>query len=324
MKAMTYSRYGSPSNLKWSDVESPKPGDSEVLIKVHAASLNAYDWHIMRGEPFLARIKFGLSKPRVSVLGADVAGTVEAVGKNVTRFKIGDEVFGDVSSCRIGGFAEYVCALEGAITHKPKNVSFSEAAAAPMAAVTALQSLHQANITTGKEVLINGASGGVGTFAVQIAKVLGGIVTAVCSTSKVEMVRDLGADFVTDYTKEDFAQNGKKYDLILGANGNTSIFAYKNSLSSAGSYLMTGGSNTQMFQGVALGPLVSLGSNKKLSGFLMKPSLEDLQQVGHWLEAGVIHSVIDRVYPLQELGAAMMYLEEGHAKGKIVISVAEA
>ncbi|RLC35184.1 MAG: NAD(P)-dependent alcohol dehydrogenase, partial [Candidatus Nealsonbacteria bacterium] len=216
MKAIVYERYGSPDVLKLKEVENPIPKDNEVLIKVHAASANAADWHILRGEPFLVRLMVGgLLKPKIKILGADIAGWVEAVGRNVKQLQPGDEIFGDISECGWGGFAEYVCASENALVLKPANISFEEAAAIPMAAITVLQGLRdKGKIQSGQKVLINGASGGVGTFAVQIAKSFGAEVIGVCSTGKLDMVRSIGADQVIDYTQEDFTQNGQRYDLI--------------------------------------------------------------------------------------------------------------
>src|SRR5215212_3158500 len=243
MKAIVNTTYGSPDVLQFKDVEKPSPTDDEVLIKVLAASVNAADLHFLRADPFLIRFMSGLLKPKTTILGADIAGRVEAVGKNVTQFKPGDEVFGDISGCGWGGFAEYVCAGEDALVLKPANITFEQAAAVPMAAVTALQGLRsKGQIQLGQKVLVNGASGGVGTFAVQIAKSFGAEVTAVCSTRNLDLVRSIGADHVIDYTKEDFTRNGQRYDLILAANGYQPISAYKRALSPAGIYVTTGGS----------------------------------------------------------------------------------
>ena len=227
MKAIVCRKYGSPDVLRLEELEKPTPKDHEVLLKVHAASANAGDWHLLRGEPFPVRLMFGLLKPRHKILGADVAGRVAAVGRNVSEFQPGDEVFGDISVCGFGAFAEYVCVTENALVLKPANLSFEEAAAAPAAAVTALQGLRKGQIQPGQKVLVNGASGGVGTFAVQIAKSFGTDVTGVCSTRNLDRVRSIGADHVIDYTREDFTQNGRRYDLILAANGYHSIGDYK-------------------------------------------------------------------------------------------------
>ncbi len=322
MKAIVCTKYGSPDVLNLEEVEKPAPKDNEVLVKVHAASANAADWHILRADPFLVRLAVGLLKPKYKILGADIAGRVEAVGRNVTQFQPGDEVFGDLSGCGFGGFAEYVCASEDAVALKPVNLPFEKAAAAPLAAVTALQGLRdKGQIQPGQKVLINGASGGVGTFAVQIAKSFGAEVTGVCSTSKVAMVRSIGADQVIDYTQEDFTKNGQRYDLILAANGHHRISAYKRALSPEGTYVMTGGSNTQLFQAMLLGPVMSMVGNKKMGNLLMKPNKADLDFMKELLEAGKITPIIDRTYPLSGVPEAIRYLEEGHAKGKVVISV---
>jgi NADPH:quinone reductase-like Zn-dependent oxidoreductase len=320
MKAIVYTHYGSPDVLHLEEVEKPTPKDHEVLVKIHAASANAADWHILRADPFLVRLACGLLRPKYQILGADIAGRVEAVGRNVTQFQPGDEVFGDLSGGGFGGFAEYVCASEHALALKPVNMSFKEAAAVPLASVTALQGLRdKGQIQSGHKVLINGASGGVGTFAVQIAKSFGADVTGVCSTSKVDMVRSIGADQVIDYTQEDFTKNGQRYDLILAANGNHPISAYKRALSPAGTYVMTGGSNAQLFQAMLLGPMMSLAGRKKMGNVLMKPNKADLVVMKDLLEAGKVIPVIDRTYPLSEVPEAIRYLEEGHARGKVVI-----
>ena len=272
MKAIVCRKYGSPDVLRLEEIEKPTPKDHEVLLKVHAASANAGDWHLLRGEPFPVRLMFGLLKPRIKILGADVAGRVAAVGRNVSQFQPGDAVFGDISVCGFGAFAEYVCVTENALVLKPANLSFEEAAAVPAAAVTALQGLRKGQIQPGQKVLVNGASGGVGTFAVQIAKSFGADVTGVCSTRNLDRVRSMGADHVIDYTQEDFTQNGQRYDLILAANGYHSIGDYKRALSPNGIYVMTGGSGAQMFQAMFLGPWLSMVGNKKMGNLLLKPT----------------------------------------------------
>jgi NADPH:quinone reductase-like Zn-dependent oxidoreductase len=319
MKAMVYHKYGSPDVLKLEEIEQPIPKDNEVLVKVHAASVNAADWHLLRGKPFLVRLMgFGLLKPKHTILGSDIAGRVEAVGRNVKQFQPGDEVFGNIR----GGFAEYVCAREDALVLKPANLSFEEAAAVPMAAVTALQGLRdKGQIQPGQKVLINGASGGVGTFAVQIAKSFGADVTGVCSTRNVDMVRSIGADHVIDYMQEDFTKNGQRYDLILAANGYHPILDYRRALSPKGMYVMTGGSMTQMFQAMLLGPLISMAGSKKMGNVMAKPNKKDLVFMKELLEAGKVVPVIDRRYPLREVPEAIRYVEEGHARGKVVITV---
>ena len=322
MRAIVYHRYGSPDVLKLEEVEKPTPKDDEVLVKVHAASVNALDWHLLRADPFLARLNMGLIKPKHQILGADVAGRVESVGRNVKQLRPGDEVFGDIFESGLGGFAEYVSAQEDAWVLKPANMTFDEVAAVPVAALTALQGLRdKGQIETGQKVLINGASGGVGTFAVQIAKAFGAEVTAVCSTRNVDMVRSLGADQVIDYTKEDFTKSGQQYDLILAVNGYHPIFDYKRALSPKGRYVMTGGTMAQFFQAIALGPVISTTGSKKMGNFLAKANHNDLLFIKELLEAGKIVPVVDRRYPLSEVAEAIRYVEEGHAKGKVVITV---
>jgi NADPH:quinone reductase-like Zn-dependent oxidoreductase len=322
MKAVIYTKYGPPEVLQLKDVEKPAPTDYEVLVKIYAASPNAADWRLLRADPFLARFYSGLLRPKYRILGADIAGEVEAVGKNVKQFKPGDEVFGDLANWGWGGFAEYVCVHENALVLKPANISFEAAAAAPMAAITALQGLRdKGRIQPGQTVLINGASGGVGTFAVQISKAFGAEVTAVCSTRNLDMARSLGADHVIDYTQEDFTRTGQRYDLILAANGYHSIFEYRRALSPGGTYVMTGGSIAQMFQAMLLGPLISMIGNKKMGNLIAKANQKDLAFLKELLNAGKVKPVIDRRYTLNEVPEALRYLEEGHAKGKVVITV---
>ena len=322
MKAIVCHKYGSPDVLKLEEIQKPIAGDDEVLVKVHAASANAADWHILRADPFLVRLASGLLKPKHKILGADIAGRVKAVGRNVTRFQPGDEVFGDISGCGWGGFAEYVCARENALALKPASMTFEEAAAVPFAGVTALQGLRdKGQIQPGQKVLINGASGGVGTFAVQLAKSFAAEVTGVCSTRKLDMVRSIGADQVIDYTQEDFTNNGQRYDLILAANGYHSISDYKRALSPNGIYVTTGGSGAQMYQAIFLGPWISMTGSKKMGNLLQRPNLKDLVFMKELLEAGKVVPVIDRRYPLSEVAEALRYLEEGHAQGKVVITM---
>ena len=292
-------------------------------MEVHAASANAYDWHLLRADPFLVRLMGGgLLKPKNKILGADLAGRVEAVGRNVKQFQPGDEVFGDISGCGSGGFAEYVCARENALVLKPDNMTFEEAASIPMAAVTALQGLRdKGQIHSGQKVLINGASGGVGTFAVQIAKSFGAEVTGVCSTRNLDLVRSIGADQVIDYTKEDFTQNGQRYDLIIAANGYHSLSDYRRALSPKGIYVAIGGSMAQIFQAMLLGPWISMTGSKKMGGLSARPNQKDLVFMKELLEAGKVVPVIDRRYALNEVAEALRYLGEGHAQGKVVITV---
>jgi NADPH:quinone reductase-like Zn-dependent oxidoreductase len=322
MRAIVYHTYGSPDVLKLEEVQKPVPQDDEVLVKVLAASAAAGDLLLLRAKPFLIRFTNGLLKPKHKILGAAVAGRVEAVGRNVTQFQPGDEVFGDVSACGFGAFAEYVSVPENALALKPTRLTFEEAATVPVSAVTALQGLRdQGHIQPGQKVLINGASGGVGTFAVQIAKAFGTEVTAVCSTRNVDMVRSIGADQVIDYTQEDFTHNGQRYDLILAANGYHPISAYKRALRPKGIYVMTGGSMAQFWQAVLLGPLISMTGSNKMGNLLARPNQKDLVFMKELLEAGKVVPVIDRRYPLSEVPEAIRYLEEGHARGKVVITV---
>jgi NADPH:quinone reductase-like Zn-dependent oxidoreductase len=323
MKAIVYTHYGSPDVLQLNEIERPTPRDNEVLVQVHAVSVNAGDLHVLRADPFLIRLMgYGLLRPKNTILGAAIAGRIEAVGANVTQFQPGDDVFGDVSESGWGGFAEYVCARADAMVLKPSRLSFEEAAAVPVAAVTALQGLRdKGHIQAGQKVLIYGASGGVGTFAVQLAKSFGAEVTAVCSTRNVDIMRSLGADHVIDYTREDFTQNGEQYDLILAANGNRSISEYKRALRPNGTYVMTGGSEKQMFQAMLLGPWLSMTGTKKMGNVMAKPNTRDLGFVKELLEEGLVIPVIDRRYPLRETAEALRYLEAGHARGKVVITV---
>ena len=323
MNAMVYHQYGSPDVLKLEEVEKPTPEDDEVLVKVHAASVNAADWALLTGKPLLVRLMDnGLLKPKFKILGADIAGRVQAVGKDVQEFHSGDEVFGDISERGWGGFAEYVCAGEDALVLKPANMTFEEAASVPLAAVTALQGIRdKGEIQSGQKVLINGASGGVGTFAVQIAKSFGAEVTAVCRTGNLDMARSMGAAQVIDYTQEDFTQNGQSYDLIIAANGFHSISDYTRALNPTGIYVVTGGSLTQIFQAMLLGPWMLRTGGKKMSGLAAKPNKKDLAFIKELLEAGKVKPVIDRRYKLSELAEALRYLGEGHARGKVVITM---
>jgi len=324
MKAIICDKYGTPDVLRLEEVEKPTPKEGEVLVKIHAASLNAYDWHILTADIFLVRLMGGgFLRPKNRIPGADVAGTVEAVGSNVTQFKPGDAVYGDLAGHTSGSFAEYVAVPERALAPKPANLSFEEAAAVPMAAVTALQGLRDVGkIQPGKKVLINGASGGVGTFAVQIAKTFGAEVTAVCSARNVEQALGLGADHVIDYTKEDFTQNGQQYDLILAANGFHPLSAYKRALAPKGIYVMAGGTMAQMFQAMLMGSWMSRGGEKKMGNISAKVNQADLNVMTGLLESGKVAPVIDKRYPLAETPDALRYLGEGHARGKVVITVA--
>ena len=322
MKAIVFTKYGPPDVLQLKEVEKPTPKDDEVLVKVHAASVNSYDWELLRGT-FFSRLFFGLLKPKIKILGVDIAGRVEAVGRNVKQFQPSDEVFGDISACGWGGFAEYVCASENALALKSASMTFEQVAAVPQAAVLALQGLRdKGQIQPGQKVLINGGGGGgVGTFAVQIAKSFGADVTGVDSTKKLDMMRSIGADLVIDYTQEDFTKNGQRYDLILNVAAYGSIFDYRRALSPKGIYVMTGGSVARIFQTGLLGPWISMTGSKKMGSLMHKPNNRDLVFMNELLEAGKITPVIDRRYPLSEVAEALRYFGEGHAQGKVVITV---
>jgi NADPH:quinone reductase-like Zn-dependent oxidoreductase len=316
MKAIVCTQYGPPDVLQCTEAAKPIPKDDEVLIKIHAASVNPVD-RIFRA-PYVLRILTGLGKPRDARVGRDMAGKIEDVGRNITRFKSGDEVFG---VCR-GAFAEYACASEGKLVLKPANMSFEEAASVPVAALTALQALRdKGQIQPGQKVLVDGASGGVGTFAVQIAKALGAEVTAVCSITKMDTARAIGADHVIDYAQQDFTKSGQRYDLILAANAYHSIFAYRRGLSPRGIYVMAGGGGFQILQGMILGPLLSLLGRKKMRFFIANINQNDLGLLKGLLETGKVVPVIDRRYPLSRVAEALNYLEKKHAKGKIVLTV---
>ncbi len=319
MKAIVYTKYGPPEVLKLKEVERPTPKDNEVLVKVHAASVNYGDLPILRGEPLQRLIGGGPLKPKHKILGDDIAGRVEAVGRNVKQFQPGDEVFG-ISA--FGAFAEYVCATEDLLVLKPASMTFEEAAAIPIAASTALNGLRdKGQIQSGQKVLINGASGGVGTFAVQIAKSFGAEVTGVCSSRKLDMVRSIGADQVIDYAREDFTKSGQRYDLILAVGGYHPISDYKRALSPEGIYVCAGGSAAQYFQALLLGPLISMMGSKKLGSMYGNPKQKDYVFLIELFEAGKVVPVIDRRYPLSKVPEALRYLEEGHAHGKVVITV---
>jgi NADPH:quinone reductase-like Zn-dependent oxidoreductase len=337
MKAAVYTRYGPPDVVQIKDVERPVPKDNEVLIQVHAASVNALDGGIMKGRPYLARLLFGLRKPKVTRLGVDVAGQVKAVGTNVTQFTPGDQVFGvcirdpQASGVAVwvsqGAFAEYVCAPSSTVVIKPENVTFEQAAAVPVAALTALQGLRDTgHIRPGQTVLINGAAGGVGTFAVQIAKSFGAEVTGVCSTRNVDMVRSIGADRVIDYTQEDFTKSGQRYDLMFDCIGNHALSACRRVLHPQGRLIMAGTRSSRGMIGLLARLLTALVLsrfvNQKLVTFLARPSKEDLAIMRDLMATGKVTPVIDKCYSLSEVPEALRYLEEGHARGKVVITVA--
>jgi NADPH:quinone reductase-like Zn-dependent oxidoreductase len=320
MKAIVCTKYGPPEYLTLEEVPKPAPGDDEVLVRVHAASVTFSNLALVSGRPFIARFTgLGLTRPATRIPGSDIAGRVEAVGRNAEKFLPGDEVFGDLSVCGRGGLAEYVCAPEHALAKKPVNLSFAEAAAVPEAALVALQALRDhGQIKSGQKVLIAGASGGIGTFAVQIAKYFGAEVTGVCSTRNADMVRSLGADHVIDYAKEDFTKNGQQYDLILATAGYRSIFDYRRALGPGGIYVATGGAMAQIFEGILLGPFLSTGG-KKMGSMLVEPN-RDLDLMRELIESGHVKPVIDRCYPLSQTADAFRYYGEGHARGKVVIT----
>ncbi len=317
MKAIVRTQYGPPDVLQFTEVAKPTPRDSEVLIKLYAASVNPLDLFHMRGAP-LIRLIPGLRTPKHKVLGCDIAGRVEAVGRHVKQFQPGDEVFG---VCR-GAFAEYACAIEDKLALKPANSSFEDAAAVPIAAITALQGLRdKGRIQPGHKVLVDGASGGVGTFAVQIAKSFGAEVTAVCSTRNVDTARRIGADHVIDYTRENFTKSGQRYDLIVGANAHHSIFDYRRALNPEGTYVIVGGGLAQIFLGMLLAPLLSRIGRKKTCFFIANINQKDLVFLKELIEAGKVVPIIDRRYPLSGAAEALRYLEERHSRGKVVLTV---
>lgn len=317
MKAIIYTKYGSPDVLKLQEVEKPLPKENEVLVKVHAASINSWDWDLLMGKPFIIR----LGRPMYKILGADVAGRVEVVGKSVKQFQPGDEVFGDLSEDGWGGFAEYVCASENALALKPARLSFEQAGAVPQAAVMAMQSIHKYGpIEPGQKVLINGAGGGVGSFAVQLAKSMGAEVTGVDSTSKLDMMGDLGADHVIDYTRENFTKNGNQYDLIIDAVARRSVFDIKRSLNHEGRYIVVGGSMTRILQVMLLKSWLLKKWNKKMDILRHQPN-KDLDSLSELFEAGKVKPFIDKVYPLSKTPDAFRYFGEGQFQGKVVITI---
>lgn len=322
MKAIVYEKYGSPDDLQLKEVQKPAPKDNEVLVKIYATTVTPGDVIVVKGEPFPVRFWSGLLEPTHKIPGKEMAGRVEAVGSNVTQFQPGDDVFGDLTICGLGAFAEYVSVPENAIAVKPSNLTFEQAAAVPESSVVALQGLrNHGKIKSGQKVLINGTSGGVGSFAVQIAKSFGAEVTAVCSTRNLDRARSLGADHVIDYTKEDFTQNGQQYDLILAANGYHPISDYRRALSPEGIYVATGGSMAQTFEAMLQGPIISMRGSQKMGNMLVKPNKDDLIFMKDLIAAGKVVPSIDRRWPLSGIAEAFRYLEEGHAQGKVVIIV---
>jgi len=320
MKAIVYTKYGPPEALQLKEVAKPTPKDDEVLIKVRAVSVNRSDWEGLRGKPLYARIG-GLLRPRQQILGSDIAGRVELAGRNVSRFQLGDEVFGDILP-RLGGFAEYVCARENALTLKPASMTFEQVAAIPQGAVIALQGIRdKAQVQPGQKVLINGAGGGAGTFAMQLAKLYGAEVTGVDNTGKLDFMRSLGADHVIDHTREDFTKNGEQYDLILDIVAHRSVFAYKRALRSNGSYFLAGGSVATMLQILLVGPWIRRTTGKKIRILAVRPNIEDVDFMKDLIEAGKVMPAIDKTYPLSEVPEAIGYVGEGQAQGKVVITV---
>lgn len=329
MLAFIYERYGPPDGLRMVAVAKPAPGAGEVLVKILATSVNPADWHSMRGKPAFSRITLGLLRPKHQILGVDIAGQVEAVGRDVTRFTPGDEVYANLLNHGYGGFAEYASVPVDVVSSKPANLSFEEAAAVPMAALTALQGLrHHGEVRPGQQVLINGASGGVGTFAVQIAKAYGAEVTGVTSTGNIDLVRSLGADHVVDYTTTDFARVGQRYDLILDTVGNRSVPDLRRALTEGGKAAVTGFTTMAKLLRVALlggagpGTRSSSGRRQDIAMVSARVATADLELLSTLLEAGKVRPAIDRRYPFAEIPAAIAYLEQGHARGKVVARLA--
>jgi len=320
MKAIVYYKYGTPDVLELKEIVKPVPKDNEVLVKVHAVSINDWDWALLIGDSLIIRLMSGLFAPKKQILGSDIAGRIEAVGKKVTKFKPGDEVFGDLSG-RWGGFAEYVCAPENSLALKPAGMSFTDAAAIPQAGMLAVQGLlDRGEIHAGQKILINGAGGGVGTFALQIAKLYGVEITGVDSTGKLDMMRSMGFDHVIDYTKEDFTKMGKRYDLILDVKTNRSVFDYARALSRNGVYVTVGGSMGRLFQSLLFGPLVSMIHKKKIRIVALKQN-KDLAYINELFESGRLKPVIDGPYKLEEVAEAFRLFGKGDHKGKIVITI---
>ena len=324
MKAWTYDRYGSPDALELGEIEKPAVKDNEVLVRIRAAAVNPFDWHLLRGDPYLVRMAKGLRKPRrTTVAGADMAGIVESVGKDVTRLHPADEVYAEIDAG--GCFADYVSVPEGLLGRKPANLTFEQAAAVPMAGITALQALRNVGkVQPGQKVVVNGAGGGIGTFAVQIAKAFGAEVTGVCSTSKVDLVRSLGADHVIDYEQEDFTRRPEKYDLLVDTAGNHSLSDFRRVLTRKGTFAIVGGGGGrllgpagQIIGGMLMSPFVS----QRLAPVAGRPNGDDMDCLRELIEAGKVVPVIDRTYPFAEVPEAIRYLEEGHARGKVVIQV---
>jgi len=320
MKAVVYTRYGPPEMLRLADVETPAPGDNEVLVRVHAVSLNASDWEVLHGKPLYSRVA-GPFRPRHHVLGSDIAGRVEAVGRHTTLFRPGDDVFADILSY-MGGFAEYVCVPESVLARMPSGMTYEEAAALPQAGAIALQGIREkGQVQSGQTVLINGGGGGSGSYAIQLAKLHHAEVTGVDNAEKLEFMRSLGADHVIDHTREDFTRTGRNYDLVLDLAAHRSAFAYKRSLMPGGRYLYVGGSMATLLQVLLLGPLIGRSAGKKIRLLVVRSGAQHLAPIVELCQAGKIATVIDRRYSLSEVPEALRYLGEGHAKGKVVVIV---
>jgi NADPH:quinone reductase-like Zn-dependent oxidoreductase len=323
MHAITYTQYGSADVLKFSTVPMPTPKAGEVLVKIHAASVNSADARIMRGQPVIARLVFGLFAPKNPILGADIAGTVAAVGPGVTGLRVGDAVYGDLSNSGMGGFAEYVAAPESALAAMPANLTFEEAAAVPLAGVTALQAVHKSNVRAGECVAVNGASGGVGTYTVQIARALGAEVTAVTSAGKLALMRELGAAHAIDYAAEDFTARAGAYDVILGVNGYHPLAHYARALKPGGRYVMVGGSDAQLSEGLLRAPFTPKREGRTLTNLMAKTTAADLRDLTALIESGQVKPVIERTYTLAETADALRHLDAGHTRGKLVIRIAD-
>jgi NADPH:quinone reductase-like Zn-dependent oxidoreductase len=322
MKAARYTTYGPLEVLHLEELPQPSPGVSEVLVKIRASSVNFGNVTLIKGKPFISRFWSGLFKPKHTIPGSDISGHVEAVGRDVTQFKPGDEVYGDLSGCGFGGYAEYVTCPQEVLALKPENITHEEAATVPQSGLVALQGLRdKGKIREGQKVLIYGASGGNGTFAVQIARAFGTEVTGVCSTRNLEMVRSIGSDHVIDYTREDFTESGELYDLIFATAGYRSIYDYRHALSPEGIYVSAGGAMKQVNQGMMLGPMLSKKGGKKLTYLYQRPNQEDLIIMKELIESGKVTPVIDRVFPLGEIRQALMYYSGGHSRGKVVIAI---
>jgi len=322
MKAIVYKKYGTPDVLELKEIKTPVPKVNEVLVKVHASSINSWDWDMVKGTPKIYRLLFGLFKPKYNIIGCDIAGRVESIGRNVEKFQVGDEVFGDVSACGFGAFAEYKCVPENLLALKPTKATFEEAAAIPQGGVLALQAL-QSNgaISSGQKILINGAGGSTGPFALQMAKMYDAEVTCVDSGIKLEMLLSLGADHVIDYTKENYTKNGIQYDLIIDLMAHHSIFDYKRALAPNGTFMMVGGSVGCILQAVFIGPIISRYTNKKMKILGHKANDKDLNTLAKLFDDGTIKSIIGKTFPLKDVLEAMRFFSEGNTKGKVIITM---